>query len=113
MSILPCRLNQPHRSAPSPARRAPRHRRGVAHRAGQADRRADPHRRDVGLAEEFAQEALVAALRQWPDEGVPDKPGAWLMATAKRRAFDHLRRNKMLQRKHEQIGRELEIDGSV
>ena len=67
--------------------------------------------RDVGLAEEFAQEALVAALKQWPGEGVPDNPGAWLMATAKRRAFDHLRRNKMLKRKHEEIGRELEIDG--
>ena len=67
--------------------------------------------RDVGLAEEFAQEALVAALKQWPGEGVPANPGAWLMATAKRRAFDHFRRNKMLQRKHEQIGRELEIDG--
>ena len=66
--------------------------------------------RDVGLAEEFAQEALVAALKQWPDEGVPDRPGAWLMATAKRRAFDHLRRSKMLKRKHEEIGRELEID---
>jgi RNA polymerase sigma factor (sigma-70 family) len=64
--------------------------------------------RDVGLAEEFAQEALVAALRQWPGEGVPDRPGAWLMATAKRRAFDHLRRNKMLDRKHAEIGRELE-----
>jgi len=69
--------------------------------------------RDVGLAEEFAQEALVAALRQWPDEGVPANPGAWLMATAKRRAFDHFRRNKMLQRKHQQIGRELEIDGEA
>ena len=66
--------------------------------------------RDVGLAEEFAQEALVAALKQWPGDGVPERPGAWLMATAKRRAFDHLRRNKMLQRKHEEIGRELAID---
>ena len=64
--------------------------------------------RDVGLAEEFAQEALVAALKQWPEGGVPDRPGAWLMATAKRRAFDHLRRNKMLDRKHAEIGRELE-----
>src|SRR5262245_30940269 len=63
--------------------------------------------RDVGLAEEFAQEALVAALKQWPEGGVPDRPGAWLMATAKRRAFDHLRRNKMLDRKHAEIGREL------
>jgi RNA polymerase sigma-70 factor (ECF subfamily) len=64
--------------------------------------------RDVGLAEEFAQEALVAALKQWPDEGVPDRPGAWLMATAKRRAYDHLRRTKMLERKHAEIGRDLE-----
>src|SRR4029453_6205277 len=62
--------------------------------------------RAVGLAEEFAQEGLVAALRQWPGQGVPDRPGAWLMATAKRRAFDHLRRNKMLDRKHAEIGRE-------
>jgi RNA polymerase sigma-70 factor, ECF subfamily len=62
--------------------------------------------RDVGLAEEFAQEALVAALKQWPESGVPDRPGAWLMATAKRRAFDHLRRNRMLDRKHAEIGRE-------
>ncbi len=64
--------------------------------------------RDVGLAEEFAQEALIAALRQWPLDGVPDKPAAWLTAAAKRRAFDHLRRNKMLDRKHAEIGRELE-----
>ena len=49
--------------------------------------------RDVGLAEEFAQDALVAALEQWPESGVPDKPGAWLMAIAKRRAIDHFRRN--------------------
>jgi RNA polymerase sigma factor (sigma-70 family) len=66
--------------------------------------------RDVGLAEEFAQEALVAALKQWPGEGIPNRPAAWLMATAKRRAFDHLRRNKMLDRKHQEIGRELEAD---
>jgi RNA polymerase sigma factor (sigma-70 family) len=64
--------------------------------------------RDVGLAEEFAQEAFTAALRQWPGEGVPDRPGAWLMATARRRAFDHLRRNRMLDRKHAEIGRNLE-----
>ena len=64
--------------------------------------------RDVGLAEEVAQDALVAALEQWPESGVPDNPGAWLMATAKRRAIDHWRRNKMLERKHEQLGRELE-----
>ena len=64
--------------------------------------------RDVGLAEEFAQEALIAALRQWPVDGGPDRPAAWLTATAKRRAFDHLRRYKMLDRKHAEIGRELE-----
>jgi RNA polymerase sigma factor (sigma-70 family) len=64
--------------------------------------------RDVGLAEELAQDALVAALEQWPVSGVPDNPGAWLMATAKHRAIDHLRRNKRLERKHEELGRELE-----
>ena len=64
--------------------------------------------RDVGLAEDLAQDALVAALEQWPQTGVPDKPGAWLMATAKRRAIDSLRRNTMLERKHEQLGHELE-----
>src|SRR5688500_17844291 len=64
--------------------------------------------RDVGLAEEFAQEALVAALERWPESGVPDKPGAWLMATAKRRAIDHFRREKVLARKHEEIGQDIE-----
>jgi RNA polymerase sigma factor (sigma-70 family) len=64
--------------------------------------------RDVGLAEELAQDALVAALENWPESGVPDKPGAWLMATAKRRAIDHLRRGKLLERKHEELGRDLE-----
>ena len=64
--------------------------------------------RDVGLAEELAQDALVAALEQWPAAGVPDKPGAWLMATAKHRAIDLLRRNKRLERKHEEIVRDLE-----
>src|SRR5258706_393176 len=64
--------------------------------------------RDVGLAEELAQDALVAALEQWPTTGVPDNPGAWLMATAKHRAIDLLRRNKRLERKHEEIGREIE-----
>jgi RNA polymerase sigma factor (sigma-70 family) len=64
--------------------------------------------RDVGLAEDLAQDALVAALEQWPQSGVPDNPGAWLMATAKRRAIDALRRNSMLERKHEQLGHELE-----
>ena len=66
--------------------------------------------RDVGLAEEFAQDALVTALAQWPEKGVPDKPAAWLMATGKRRAIDHLRRAKMLDRKHGQLGYELEIE---
>ena len=64
--------------------------------------------RDVGLAEELAQDALVAALEQWPESGVPDNPGAWLMATAKHRAIDLLRRNKLLERKHEELGREIE-----
>ena len=64
--------------------------------------------RDVGLAEELAQDALVAALEQWPQSGVPDNPGAWLMAAAKHRAIDQLRRRKLLDRKHEELGRELE-----
>jgi len=64
--------------------------------------------RDVGLAEELAQDALVAALEHWPDSGVPDNPGAWLMATAKHRAIDRLRRSKLMQRKHEELGYELE-----
>ena len=63
---------------------------------------------DVGLAEDLAQDALVAALEQWPESGVPDNPGAWLMATAKHRAIDHLRRSKMQGRKHEHLGRELD-----
>ncbi len=62
---------------------------------------------DVGLAEDLAQDAFVAALERWPASGVPDNPGAWLMATAKHRAFDLLRRNKMLERKHVQLGHEL------
>jgi RNA polymerase sigma factor (sigma-70 family) len=62
---------------------------------------------DVGLAEDLAQDALVAALEQWPESGVPDNPGAWLMATAKHRAIDQLRRRKMLDRKHEELGYEL------
>jgi RNA polymerase sigma-70 factor (ECF subfamily) len=64
--------------------------------------------RDVGLAEELAQDALVAALEQWPESGIPDNPGAWLMAIAKHRAIDHFRRNKRLERKHEELGRELQ-----
>jgi RNA polymerase sigma factor (sigma-70 family) len=64
--------------------------------------------RDVGLAEELAQDALVAALEQWPDSGIPDNPGAWLMATAKHRAIDWLRRSKLLERKHGELSRELQ-----
>ncbi len=64
--------------------------------------------RDVGLAEDLAQDALVAALEQWPVSGVPDNPGAWLMAVAKRRAIDLLRRRTRLELKHEELGRELE-----
>ncbi|MCW2877165.1 MAG: polymerase subunit sigma-24 [Sphaerisporangium sp.] len=62
---------------------------------------------DVGLAEELAQDALLAALEQWPESGVPDNPGAWLMAVAKRRAIDHLRRGERLDRRHEQLAHEL------
>src|SRR5205823_263430 len=63
--------------------------------------------RDVGRAEELAQDALVVALERWPESGVPRNPGAWLMATAKHRAIDHLRRNKRVERKHEELGHEL------
>ncbi len=63
---------------------------------------------DVGLAEDLAQDALVAALERWPQTGVPDNPGAWLMATAKHRAIDMHRRSKRIERKHEQIGHELD-----
>ena len=64
--------------------------------------------RDVGIAEDLAQDALVAALEQWPTSGIPDNPGAWLMATAKHRAIDLLRRDRMLHRKHEQLGLEFQ-----
>jgi RNA polymerase sigma-70 factor, ECF subfamily len=63
--------------------------------------------RDIGLAEDLAQDALVAALEQWPKSGVPENPGAWLMATAKHRAIDNFRRNTLLDRKHEELGREV------
>jgi RNA polymerase sigma factor (sigma-70 family) len=63
--------------------------------------------RDVGLAEDLAQDALVAALEQWPESGIPANPGAWLMATAKHRAIDHFRRHALLERKHQELGREL------
>jgi RNA polymerase sigma factor (sigma-70 family) len=66
--------------------------------------------RDVPLAEELTQDALVAALEHWPEAGIPLKPGAWLMATAKRRALDHLRRTRMLARKHEMVAREMEAE---
>src|SRR5262245_28278717 len=64
--------------------------------------------RDVGVAEELAQDAMVAALEQWPESGVPDNPGAWLMATAKHRAIDYFRRHKRVERKHDELGRDLE-----
>jgi RNA polymerase sigma-70 factor (ECF subfamily) len=67
---------------------------------------------DVGLAEELAQDAVVAALEQWPRTGVPDKPGAWLMTVAKRRAIDDFRRNQELRSKYAQIGRALEAEGT-
>jgi RNA polymerase sigma factor (sigma-70 family) len=63
--------------------------------------------RDVGVAEELAQDALVAALEKWPDSGVPENPGAWLMGTAKHRAIDYLRRGTLIDRKHEHLGREM------
>jgi RNA polymerase sigma-70 factor (ECF subfamily) len=63
--------------------------------------------RDVGVAEELAQEALVAALEQWPESGIPENPGAWLMVTAKHRAIDFLRRGTLIDRKHEDLGREM------
>jgi RNA polymerase sigma factor (sigma-70 family) len=70
--------------------------------------------RDVGLAEELAQDALVVALERWPESGVPDNPGAWLMATAKHRAIDLLRGRALRERKHEQLGRELsEVEGAA
>ena len=66
--------------------------------------------RDVGTAEELAQDALVAALERWPKEGTPDRPGAWLMATAKHRAIDYFRRNTLLERKHAELGYEIESE---
>src|SRR5262245_43446535 len=64
--------------------------------------------RDVGLAEDLAQEALVTALERWPEAGIPDNPGAWLMATAKNRAIDRLRHQKLAEHKHAELGREME-----
>ncbi len=69
--------------------------------------------RDVGLAEELAQDALVAALETWPESGIPDNPGAWLMAAAKNRALDHFRRNKLLERKHEELVGEMELEQEI
>ena len=69
--------------------------------------------RDVGVAEELAQDALVAALEHWPREGIPDKPGAWLMTTAKRRALDHLRRGKLQGEKLAQVGSDLEAQEAL
>jgi RNA polymerase sigma factor (sigma-70 family) len=69
--------------------------------------------RDIGIAEELAQDALVAALEQWPESGVPQNPGAWLMAAAKHRAIDVLRRNKRLERKHEELGYQLQARQQV
>jgi RNA polymerase sigma factor (sigma-70 family) len=69
--------------------------------------------RDVGLAEELAQDALVAALEHWPKSGIPDRPGAWLMAAAKHRAIDGLRRRRLIERRHEEIGREIEIEAKA
>ncbi|MDB4959828.1 MAG: polymerase sigma-70 factor, subfamily [Myxococcales bacterium] len=69
--------------------------------------------RDVGLAEELAQDALVTALEQWPDTGVPDNPGAWLMTVANRRAINLFHRTKLVERKHEQLGHELEPDHAM
>jgi RNA polymerase sigma-70 factor, ECF subfamily len=64
--------------------------------------------RDVGLAEDLAQDAMVSALQQWPESGIPDNPGAWLMAAAKHRAMDHFRRRAMLERKHVELGRDVQ-----
>jgi RNA polymerase sigma factor (sigma-70 family) len=69
--------------------------------------------RDVGVAEDLAQDALVAALEQWPHTGIPNNPGAWLMATAKHRAIDVLRRRTLLERKHQELGYELEIEQAL
>ena len=68
---------------------------------------------DVGVAEDLAQDALVAALEQWPKTGIPERPGAWLMAAAKHRAIDYLRRGQRIERKHEELGRELEVDREI
>jgi predicted RNA polymerase sigma factor len=86
---------------------------GLADRGAAADRRARPADRDVGVAEELAQDALVAALEQWPESGVPRSPGAWLMAVAKRRAIDQIRRNERFEHKLGELGHQLVIDGDA
>ncbi len=86
-----------------------RHRRGLENRIGQAHRRPRAYRARYLLAEDLAHDALVAALEQWPESGIPQNPGAWLMATAKRRAIDHFRRNKLLEQKHAELGHDLEV----
>src|SRR5262249_25639482 len=68
--------------------------------------------RDIGVAEELAQDALVAALEQWPEQGVPENPGAWLMPAGKNRAINYLRRGKLLERKHEELGHAAEQDAA-
>lgn len=91
--------------------------RGPHHRAVDAVWRTESPRiiaalsrytRDVGLAEELAQDALMSALERWPEAGIPDNPGAWLMAAAKRRAIDHFRHNQIAERKHEMLGHEMD-----
>src|SRR5687767_9087116 len=69
--------------------------------------------RDVGVAEELAQDALVSALEHWPESGVPDNPAAWLMTAAKNRALDRLRRDKLQHEKHEEIGHDLEAQEAL
>jgi len=69
--------------------------------------------RDVGIAEELAQDALVIALEKWPENGIPNNPGAWLMATAKRRAIDRLRKHKLVKRKHEELARDIEAEEMI
>ena len=69
--------------------------------------------RDVGLAEDLAQDALLAALETWPSSGIPEDPGAWLMTAAQHRALNHFRRNRLLDRKHEEPGREMELEQQI
>jgi RNA polymerase sigma factor (sigma-70 family) len=94
----------------------------AAHRAIEAIYRIESARliaglarlvRDVGRAEELAQDALVVALERWPEAGIPDNPGAWLLATARRRGLDELRRGKLLERKHEELAHEIEADRAL